>query len=195
VHAGCQTTRRTWQGAAQFGWRIGNEAPHATIVTPVFTHSVFTRSCADAQAAITSPRRRLGETLVTDEIRTQPGRPSGKGRILVVEDDRPFAEALGQVLRRAGFEVAVACDFRAALEILEAELPVDLLLTDIVMPGSVNGIALSRMARLRRRDLKVVYLTGYNVPGVETEASGPILRKPVDDAVLVSEIERALAAP
>ena len=69
----------------------------------------------------------------------------------------------------------------------------DLLLTDIVMPGSVNGIALSRMARLRRRDLKVVYLTGYNVPGVEEEASGPILRKPIDDAFLVSEIERILA--
>ena len=56
-----------------------------------------------------------------------------------------------------------------ALEVLEAERPIDLLITDIVMPGSVNGIALSRMARLRRRDLKVVYLTGYNVPGVENE--------------------------
>ena len=119
---------------------------------------------------------------------------TGKGRILVVEDDKDFAAALGQILRRAGFDVAVATDFRTALGVLEAERPVDLMLTDIVMPGSVNGIALSRMARLRRRDLKVVYLTGYNVPGVETEASGPILRKPIDDAVLVSEIERALAA-
>jgi CheY-like chemotaxis protein len=113
----------------------------------------------------------------------------------VVEDDKPFGEAVGQVLRRAGFDVSVACDFRMALEVLEAERPVDLLLTDIVMPGSVNGIALSRMARLRRCDLKVVYLTGYNVPGVETEASGPILRKPIDDAVLISELERALATP
>jgi CheY-like chemotaxis protein len=113
----------------------------------------------------------------------------------VVEDDKAFGAALGQILRRAGFDVAVATDFRTALGILEAERPIDLMLTDIVMPGSVNGIALSRMARLRRRDLKVVYLTGYNVPGVETEASGPILRKPIDDAVLLGEIERALAAP
>ena len=49
------------------------------------------------------------------------------------------------------------------------------------MPDSVNGIALSRMARLRRRDLKVIYITGYSIPGVEREALGPILRKPVDN--------------
>jgi CheY-like chemotaxis protein len=130
---------------------------------------------------------------VSDETRPQPGTASGKGHILFVEDDKVFAEALGKVLRNAGFEVSVATDFRTALEVLESERPMDLLLTDIVMPGSVNGIALSRMARLRRRDLKVVYLTGHNVPGVEEEASGPILRKPIDDAFLVSEIERVLA--
>lgn len=130
---------------------------------------------------------------MNDETRPQPGAASGKGHILFVEDDKGFAEALGKVLRNAGFEISVATDFRTALGVLEAERPVDLLLTDIVMPGSVNGIALSRMARLRRRDLKVVYLTGYNVPGVEEEASGPILRKPIDDEFLVSEIERILA--
>ncbi len=130
-----------------------------------------------------------------DGLPAQPGPVSGRGHVLLVEDDKAFGEAIGQVLLRAGFDVSVATDFRTALEVLEAERPVDLLLTDIVMPGSVNGIALSRMARLRRRDLKVIYLTGYNVPGVETEASGPILRKPIDDAVLISEIERALASP
>ena len=43
----------------------------------------------------------------------------------------------------------------------------------------------SRMARLRRRGLKVLCLTGYNIPGVEREALGPIPRKPVDNEVLV----------
>ena len=142
------------------------------------------------------------DVIVGDAIRTLPYvLPEGELMSFAaawdpmpMHTDKDFAAALGQILRRAGFDVAVATDFRTALGVLEAERPVDLMLTDIVMPGSVNGIALSRMARLRRRDLKVVYLTGYNVPGVETEASGPILRKPIDDAVLVSEIERALAA-
>jgi CheY-like chemotaxis protein len=65
---------------------------------------------------------------------------------------------------------------------------------DIVMPDSVNGIALSRMARLRRRELKVIYLTGYSIPGADREAMGPILRKPVDNQELLEEIGRLLAA-
>jgi CheY-like chemotaxis protein len=116
-----------------------------------------------------------------------------KGRILVVEDDLTFGETLCQVLRREGYDTTLATDFSRALEVLEAEQPLDLLLVDIVMPDSINGIALSRMARLRRRDLKVIYLTGYSIPGVEREALGPILRKPVDNQVLIDEIGRVLA--
>jgi CheY-like chemotaxis protein len=127
-------------------------------------------------------------------ISRQPGPERGRGHILLVDDDPVAGEALGRTLRHAGFDVTVAADFRGALEVLETERPIDLLVTDIVMPAGINGIALSRMARLRRRDLKVVYLTGYNVPGAEREALGPILRKPVDGAVLIQQVEQALAA-
>lgn len=67
------------------------------------------------------------------------------------------------------------------------------LVTDAVMPDRVNGIALSRMARLRRRYIRVVCITGYNIPGVDREALGPILRKPIDDRVPVEELGRVLA--
>jgi CheY-like chemotaxis protein len=123
----------------------------------------------------------------------QPTVGSGRGYMLFVDDDRTFGETMAQVLRRAGFDVTCACDFRVALEVLESDRQIDMLICDMVMPGSVNGIALSRMARLRRRDLKVLYLTGYDIPGIENEALGPILRKPVDEVLLVSEVERALA--
>jgi CheY-like chemotaxis protein len=118
---------------------------------------------------------------------------AGSGRILVVEDDRTFGEALCQVLSRAGYATSLATDFQTALGILEAEQPLDLLLVDIVMPDGINGIALSRMARMRRRDLKVIYITGYNIPGVEREALGPVLQKPVDNQRLIEEIARVLA--
>ncbi len=98
---------------------------------------------------------------------------AGKLRLLVVEADRVFGQTLCQVLGHRGFVVALATDFQSALAILEGEQPLDLLLVDIVMPGGINGIALSRMARLRRRDLKVIYITGYSIPGVEREALGP----------------------
>ena len=112
----------------------------------------------------------------------------------MVDDDQTLGEALCQVLRGAGYNATLATEFRTALEILEAERPLDLLLVDIVMPDSVNGIALSRMARLRRRELKVIYLTGYDIPGADREALGPILRKPVDNQELLDEIGRLLAA-
>ena len=130
---------------------------------------------------------------MSNVMSTRPRPASAKAHILLVEDDVAVGEVLGQVLRRAGFDVSVANDFPLALEILEAESPVDLLLADIVMPDGVNGIALSRMARLRRRDLKVIYLTGHSIPGIEEEALGPILTKPIDDAVLIREVERVLA--
>ena len=114
-------------------------------------------------------------------------------RVLVVEDDEAFGSTLATILRGAGFEVALAGDFRLALEVLEADAPLDLLVTDIVMPGSVNGIALSRMARMRRHGIKILYVTGYSIPGAEKEALGPILRKPFEDTIFLETVRRILA--
>lgn len=119
--------------------------------------------------------------------------PPEKVHILVVDDDPGCREALGRVLQREGYDVSLTADFRGALEVLESDQPIGLMLADIVMPDRVNGIALSRMARLRRRDIKVVYMTGYNIPGIDREALGPILRKPIDDRVLIEELGRVLA--
>ena len=81
-------------------------------------------------------------------------RSPNKVHILVVEDDSTWREALGQVLQREGYDVLLTGDFREALEILDSDERIDLMLADIVMPDRVNGIALSRMAKLCRRDLK-----------------------------------------
>jgi CheY-like chemotaxis protein len=114
-------------------------------------------------------------------------------RILLVDDDLAFRVAAAGVLRGAGFEVFEAPDYRLALEELESPRPVDLLITDIVMPDRVNGVALSRMAHMRRHDLKVVYVSAYDIPGVEDEVFGPVLKKPLDVERLLSEVRRVLA--
>ena len=114
-------------------------------------------------------------------------------RILLVDDDLVFGAAAAHVLRAAGFEVFVAPDYRLALEDLESTRSIDVLITDIVMPQRVNGVALSRMAQMRRPGLKVIYMTAYDIPGIEDEAIGPVLRKPIDDDRLVAEVRRALA--
>jgi CheY-like chemotaxis protein len=116
-----------------------------------------------------------------------------RAHILLVDDDPAFREAGKRVLGSAGFDVICAEDFRLVLEVLEGSQPVDLLLTDIVMPQRVNGLALARMARMRRPALKILYLTGYDLPGAEKEALGTVLRKPIENDLLLAEVERALA--
>jgi CheY-like chemotaxis protein len=115
------------------------------------------------------------------------------GSILFVDDDEPFGEASAKALRSAGYDVEVAPDYRLALEHLESKRAIDLLVTDIVMPQRVNGLALGRMARLRRPDIKIIYLTAYDIPNISNEALGPVLRKPIDLDQIVEEVKSALA--
>ncbi|HEY1503060.1 MAG TPA: response regulator [Stellaceae bacterium] len=112
-------------------------------------------------------------------------------RVLVVDDDEAFRYATVKMLADAGFETAEAPDYRQALDILDNKEPLALLLMDIVIPG-VNGFALARMARMRHRSLKVIYLSAFDVP--TDEAIGPVLRKPIDGDVLLGEIRKVLAA-
>jgi CheY-like chemotaxis protein len=113
--------------------------------------------------------------------------------ILVVDDDDACRDATTLVLQEAGFNVTAAPDYHDALAALEGPGRWDLLVTDIVMPHAVNGFALARMARLRRPHLKVIYVTGHEVP--LGEAVGIVLRKPVDATALISAVRSALDTP
>jgi hypothetical protein len=86
--------------------------------------------------------------------------------------------------------VSIAYNHRAALQIQDNPQPVDLLMTAIVMLRRVNGFARAGMARLRRLDLRIVYMTGYGLPG--HEAIVKILRKPIAMECLLAEAGLAL---
>jgi len=117
---------------------------------------------------------------------------SANSRILLVDDDDGFRYAAERTLRQAGYEVTVAPDHRDAINRLNGGETFDLLVTDVVMPDRVNGFALARIARMRCRDKKVIYITAYDVP--LNEAEGRVLRKPLADHDLVTEVRMALAA-
>jgi CheY-like chemotaxis protein len=112
-------------------------------------------------------------------------------RILLVDDDEGFRYATTKALEEAGFAVSSAPDYRQALEILEGDLPVDLLVTDVYMPERIHGFALARMARMRRSGLKVLYVSAFDVPTVED--IGKVLRKPISNEHLIDEVRLALA--
>lgn len=113
-------------------------------------------------------------------------------RILFVEDDEAFSYSAAKALGQAGYDVVTAPSYFLALRELNGETPIDLLITDVVMPNGINGFALARMARLRQRNLKILYVTGFDVP--TDEAIGTILRKPVAADQLVQQVRLSLAA-
>ncbi|WP_456620492.1 PAS domain S-box protein [Bradyrhizobium sp. P5_C12] len=123
---------------------------------------------------------------------------SGSETVLIVEDD-PFVRSYAVMsLESLGYKVISAVDGREALQKLAAAPHVDLLFTDIVMPGGVNGWELAQLARKARPDLHVLLTSGY---AVETLAANGhvrqgalILEKPYRKAELARLLREALAA-
>jgi len=81
--------------------------------------------------------------------------------VLVVEDEPPVRMVVVDVLSDLGYTVLEASDGRAGLHIVESMARVDLLLTDVGLPGGMNGRQLADASRQRRPDLKVLFMTGY----------------------------------
>jgi CheY-like chemotaxis protein len=81
--------------------------------------------------------------------------------ILVVEDDPALRAYTRESLNELGYRVLEAANGAAALETLDREDGIDLLFTDVVMPGGMNGRQLADQAVLRRPGLKVLFTTGY----------------------------------
>jgi len=99
------------------------------------------------------------------------------------------------MLRLAGFRVQTAAHVDSALRILESADPPAVLVTDIVMLSGIPGVALAKMGRIRQPELRVVYVTGHDIPGVERQLLEPLLRKPVDDKALIEAINAVLFPP
>lgn len=114
--------------------------------------------------------------------------------VLVVEDDESMRLAVCRLLENAGYVVTDCRDHVDALAVLESSAAVDVMVTDLVMPGAVNGFALARMAQLRRSGLKVVYITGVDdLPKSEVSAAlGVIVRKPFTGEQLLAAVNAAL---
>jgi CheY-like chemotaxis protein len=113
-------------------------------------------------------------------------------RILYVEDDPLVSLATVDLLKGAGYTVHAAPEAVRALDLLDEHPEIDLLVTDIGLPG-MDGRALAAEARRRRPDLKLVFLTGYDRDGTSGErADGETeyLGKPYRDVELFDALRR-----
>ena len=120
---------------------------------------------------------------------------SGRDRtILLVEDDAGVRAVTAAMLKELQFNVIEADNGARALDIVDRESDIDLLFTDIVMPGGMNGFELGRLARERRPQLPVLYATGYSASYAAPEKGADMLAKPYREADLRSKL-RGLLQP
>jgi signal transduction histidine kinase/ActR/RegA family two-component response regulator len=100
------------------------------------------------------------ERHLIDLTRVRP-KKSSHGRILLVEDDDEVAALVGEMLGQLGYEVTRAASAAAALGALADGRSVDLIFSDIMMPGGMNGVELAREIKKRRSDIPVLLTSGY----------------------------------
>ncbi len=128
----------------------------------------------------------------------QPPAPVHQGRetILVVEDDPHVRFVVVQLLRTAGYTVFEATDADSALTLLSGLLQVDLLFTDILMPGHTNGFDLAQRAEALRPELKVLFTSGHLAESPERDREVPagthLLQKPYRGSALREAVRLAL---
>src|SRR3712207_270502 len=114
--------------------------------------------------------------------------------VLIVEDE-PLVRMLGtDVLEDAGFQVVEAMDAQEALAQLEAHPEVDILFTDVQMPGELDGVALARIVHDRRPDVRLVIASGRTrLEPQEIPDNGRFVPKPYRPDELVGVMREVLS--
>jgi PAS domain S-box-containing protein len=148
--------------------------------------TVFTIRLPASDAEALAPRREGPSAKVV----------GGSEKILLVEDDPTVLALTYDVLAGLGYRVATATNAAEALEQVQADTEIDLLFTDVVMPGGVSGLGLARAARELRPNLRVLLTSGF--VGEDRAIDGrefPLLDKPYEAAVLATTLRKLLDRP
>ncbi|MDV0437290.1 hybrid sensor histidine kinase/response regulator [Xanthomonas sacchari] len=140
------------------------------------------------------------ENMAPRDSRTRrPFDRQGDETILIVEDRPDIAELARLFLGDQGYATHVVYNAREALELLDTGVHVDLLYSDLIMPGGLNGVMLAREARRRRPKIKVLLTTGYAESSIErTDAGGnefEVLAKPYNRQELIRKVRMVLDGP
>jgi CheY-like chemotaxis protein len=115
--------------------------------------------------------------------------------VLVVEDNAALAETVHRQLTRLGYATLAASDANAALLVLESHQRIDLLFTDIVLPGGLDGRRLAHAAVALRPGLRCLLTTGFD-PEASCHADAlPVLEKPYRREQLALAVRAVLDQP
>jgi two-component system cell cycle sensor histidine kinase/response regulator CckA len=140
---------------------------------------------------------REGVTLPTARVPAPEVIRGGNETVLLVEDEAAVRMVTRSALERYGYRVLEADSGQRALEVWDAETKaVDLLLTDLIMPGGITGQQLAEQLLARSPGLKIIYISGYS-PDVSTRVLGvdlghTLLQKPISTGALATGVRRCL---
>jgi CheY-like chemotaxis protein len=120
----------------------------------------------------------------------------GRETILVAEDDNDVRDTVVALLQQLGYTVLPACDAASALAVIDTGVHIDLLFTDVVMPGSLRSTELARLARERKPHMAVLFTSGYAqdaiVHGGRLDPGLDLLGKPYTQDALARKIRHVL---
>ena len=125
------------------------------------------------------------------------GAPVGTETVLVVEDDADVRATVVELLTDLGYRVLKAVHAQSGLTVIESGIPIDLLFTDVVMPGTLKSAELARKARERMPGIAVLFTSGYTensiVHGGRLDAGVNLLSKPYTREALARKVRLVLA--
>jgi PAS domain S-box-containing protein len=183
----------TTKGPGQ-GTGLGLATAYGAVTEAGGTISLDSRPGLGTALRVTLP---TSTAAIPDNTNGPADRAFGNGeRILVVEDEDAVRDIVSRILVKGGYQVHAAADPQQALKLcLDESLPIDALLTDVIMPG-MSGTQLAAELRHNRPDLPVLFMSGYtNGPtpgGYELPSDAPLIRKPFETDTLLSGLRRLL---
>jgi CheY-like chemotaxis protein len=137
------------------------------------TITIYLPSCADEQITSKAPSAARTKT-------QQPQRQT----VLVVDDSADVADVTSSLFEHLGYETIYRDSAESALSLLEAGTKIDLVFSDIVMPGTIDGVGLAREIQSRYPNLPIGLTTGYSDAAKAAPSNLKILRKPFDTEAL-----------
>ena len=118
--------------------------------------------------------------------------PPGSETVLLVEDNPEVQEVVGLLLEQLGYRVFYKESPTAALDLLASGEPIDLVFTDVVIPGDLDGLALAHRVKQKYPDIAVLLTSGYARAANTLETGFPIVRKPYQLSTLACAIREVL---
>jgi len=182
------TTKRLGQGTglglAMVHGVVGQNDGHVRVVSSLGQGTTFTVFLPRAAEPVPTPERPAAGSQVTHGA-----------TVLLVEDEQQVRDITTRILQGRGYHVLSAPNAETALQLAEDARSIDVLVTDVIMPGESGGRLAARL-RLLLPELPVVFVSGYSFDELDPEELTPLdefLQKPFSPTALCARVEQALA--